>query len=491
MTAVKTCRRGEELTVKSSLVSVELVPEDYSSMGTSGWSDCVRRATAAGVIMRGGTASEAWISLPEWRSQPEQGVSRSGNNQTTPSSSTMATYTAPDDNDNGYNAAVAPAPKTPSLQSVASYGRFDPIFQTFYAIQNSRPHDIIHPNAFTQTLETMYPTAANLAGFGSVASYIEAAKQIGAIVHMRESWGDSFELGTPGLSSVTHSPPLVNAAPVDGIKYVETSTLDLTNRFQPLIKTIKEIRASLPGKPVRIPRTMVGNKLGSKDYRAMGVSTFKECVEAAQQANLVDKGGDPNFNWVSLKEWVEPPTASSTQTESYRRLQVLRSAITKARASLPGSPLQISRTLVGDILAKEDFKAAGLSAFKLRDCIEEAQAAGLLRKGDDTQLIVLTERMVQSVPNHRRVESIPTPRTPAISLSATSPDRFQKFFQVLDRRGGESGRVLCSLMGLSITADDYRAMQVSGFADCIGQVEQTGLVSRGGVGGGAWVSRKQ
>ena len=68
--AVEQCRQGDEVSVKCSLVGMNLTKEDYTFMGVMKWSQCLEAADMDGLIVRGGIGGDAWVALKSWQPDP-------------------------------------------------------------------------------------------------------------------------------------------------------------------------------------------------------------------------------------------------------------------------------------------------------------------------------------------------------------------------------------------------------------------------------------
>lgn len=68
--AVEQCRQGDAVSVKCSLVGMNLTKEDYTFMGVVKWSQCLEAADKDGLIVRGGIGGDAWVALKSWQPDP-------------------------------------------------------------------------------------------------------------------------------------------------------------------------------------------------------------------------------------------------------------------------------------------------------------------------------------------------------------------------------------------------------------------------------------
>ncbi len=67
--AIEQCR-GDAVSVKCSLVGMNLTKEDYTFMGVMKWSQCLEAAEKDGLIIRGGIGGDAWVALKSWQPDP-------------------------------------------------------------------------------------------------------------------------------------------------------------------------------------------------------------------------------------------------------------------------------------------------------------------------------------------------------------------------------------------------------------------------------------
>jgi hypothetical protein len=68
--AIEQCRQGDAVSVKCSLVGMNLTKEDYTFMGVIKWSQCLEAAEKDGLIVKGGIGGEAWVALKSWQPDP-------------------------------------------------------------------------------------------------------------------------------------------------------------------------------------------------------------------------------------------------------------------------------------------------------------------------------------------------------------------------------------------------------------------------------------
>ena len=206
-------------------------------------------------------------------------------------------------------------------------------------------------------------------------------------------------------------------------------------QFAPLIDAINRARKD---EAASVLWSKLGEVLKKADYMNMGVSGLKVCMTEAESAGIIETGKGPGLGqeWAALPEW------------SARRRANIHAAIMKSRASTPTPAiptLTFSPNSAIPIVAPAPFTPNNGPS---------QPAAG-----------------------------------PSASMSVSS--RFGPLIAAIECcRQGDAPSVKCSLVGMNLTKEDYTFMGVMRWSQCVETAEKEGLVSRGGVGGDAWVALK-
>jgi hypothetical protein len=203
-------------------------------------------------------------------------------------------------------------------------------------------------------------------------------------------------------------------------------------RFAPLIDALDHVRKD---KALTVLWSKLGENLKKADYTKMNVASLKACMAEAEKAGLIETGRGSGLGqeWAALPEW------------STKRLADIHAAIMKSRSSTP-TP------------AVPTFTFSPNSAIPI-------------------------VAPPSSTPNGSS--------RPAASSPVYMHTRFAPLIVALEKcRQDDAASVKCSLVGMNLTKENYTAMGVIKWSQCLEAAEKGGLVLRGGLGGDAWVALK-
>lgn len=200
-------------------------------------------------------------------------------------------------------------------------------------------------------------------------------------------------------------------------------------RFAPFIDALNKARKD---EAPSVLWSKLGEMLKKADYVNMGVAGLKACITEAENVGIIETGKGPGLGqeWVALPEW------------SVRRRADIHAAIMKSRSPSPASTLTFSPN----------------SAIRI---------------------VTPASSTLNALSQSAEISYIP------------GPTRFAPLIAALEQcRQGGATSVKCSLVGMNLTKEDYAAMGVIKWSHCLDTAEKDGLVTRGGVGGDAWVALK-
>jgi len=206
-------------------------------------------------------------------------------------------------------------------------------------------------------------------------------------------------------------------------------------RFAPLINAVNKARKDeMPS----VLWSKLGPFLKKADYIHMGVASLKVCMTEAENTGIIETGKGPGLGqeWVALPEW------------SAKRRANIHAAIMKSRSSTPTPAIP--------------------------------------------SLPSLTFSPNSAIPIVAPTSSTPNGSSqPAADSLVPASTRFTPLLAAIELcRQGDAASVKCSLVGMNLTREDYTFMSVTKWSQCLEAAEKDGLVTRGGVGGEAWVALK-
>ncbi|TRM61728.1 NYN domain-containing protein [Schizophyllum amplum] len=216
--------------------------------------------------------------------------------------------------------------------------------------------------------------------------------------------------------------------------------------FKPLIRVLRALRYTVD--EIRPKRSLVGNALLATRpdaYTRVGYNCFKDYVQAAQEAGVVEMGGTSGDAWISLHaDFAKPGHFPELPNASRSVEPVQSSAVRSMTIDMATSPSSV----------------AGVA-------IAAATASGI------------------------------SPQAPSAKLATSTLGRVLPCFQPLVHalqqhfKAGHA-RPLHSVVGASLKADYvnvYQAANVRGFGEYVANASAAGIVILGGTKGGAeWIS---
>lgn len=422
------------LTAQPNLISTS--PE-YAGFAT--WAETVTYANREGILKVINNGNEQWVVMQKASTDLEGTLvsSPAGMNtgpieeevEVVPSASRRSSdgwYEARRERaGTGKPPTIATIKTIPQFQSTSDMGLYEPLIQAISSLKEIQPTSPLLLHSVSYELKRRFPTAIRDAGYKSILEYLHGAQAKGLIEIHDDPSGSIYVQPRVSLPSEAQS---MIAFPR---KMTNSPITPLTDRFQP-----------------------ESSPVATSDMRV---------------AILADK--------------YEP------------LLAVLRSLRKHDLYKVTLSPLSLSieKMFPG---AMERFGFNTIDAY-----VADAHEAGVVITGvgqhgrtwvslpdehirTPTMSTPIPRRRVKSTPSLSSLSDFPhpPPRVPAV------PDfsRLLRAVRALSSPGHE--RVLCSRVGMLLNKEDYRAMHVETFNQCLIAAAKANLVVHGGFGGQAWVA---
>ncbi|CAG7849986.1 SubName: Full=Uncharacterized protein {ECO:0000313/EMBL:CCA67294.1} [Serendipita indica DSM 11827] len=303
--------------------------------------------------------------------------------------------------------------------------------------------------------------------------------------------------------------------------------------FEPLLQAMSTLRDLQPFAPLLLHNVSYELKRRFPTaIRDAGYKTMVEYLYGAQAQGLVEVTDDASGSIYVQFAKHQPATApglairsppkhiSSLYSLSTDKSQPDSSAVPSSDAHLAypkehfGPLLTVLRSLRKHNLYKVTFTPLSLALEKMfpnamkrlgidniDQYIYQARDAGLVITGDGANgkvWVSLTDAEQNGAATPTPTNTIKIKTSPsATSLHFPSPpdksrvsdfSRLLRAIRALSAPGRE--RVLCSRVGMMLNKEDYKAMNVETFSQCLVAASKANLIVHGGVGGSAWVALK-